>query len=88
LPGSFANHTGAAIDPIPSYYNLLTKDDIYLCFGYDVNDFTEEKVTIYTTDSEKYTEELINSGGNIKHATLRWVHLYNEETKNKVGLPA
>lgn len=88
LPGSFANHTGATIDPIPSYYNLLTKDDVYLCFGYDVNDFTEEKVTIYTTDSEKYTEELISSGGNIKHATLRWVHLYNEETKNEVGLPA
>jgi hypothetical protein len=59
---------GNAIAP-----NLYAKD-IYLTFGYDVSEFEDEMITIYTLDSPTYSNTTEPIEGNNKLLQLRWIH--------------
>lgn len=54
----------------PQSTSNLFVNDIYICVGYDIDDFTDEKVQIYSLNSSTYTEEAKDS----KKLQLRWIH--------------
>jgi wobble nucleotide-excising tRNase len=59
----------------------LFVDNLYICFGYGKEEFTDEKITIFTTDSEYYSRDLYDkTDGNKKDITLRWIHLLDKAT--------
>lgn len=55
----------------PQSTSNLFVNDIYICVGYDVNDFTDEKIQIYSLNSSTYIEE---AKDNKKLLQLRWIH--------------
>lgn len=75
--GTFVNDIG---EPIPATDflggeiadNLFTIDP-YISLGYDVREFSEEMVTIYTLQSTTYSR-MSNETYNNKNIYLRWVH--------------
>lgn len=75
--GSFCDNEGIPI-PYQDFLksiaapNLFVKD-IYLSFGYDVNSFQDEMVTIYTLDSKTYAE----NNNSPKRIQLRWIQKEN-----------
>lgn len=54
----------------PQSTSNLFVNDIYICVGYDINDFTDEKIQIYSLNSSTYTEEAKDN----KKLQLRWIH--------------
>lgn len=54
----------------PQSTSNLFVNDIYIYVGYDIDDFTDEKVQIYSLNSSTYTEEAKDS----KKLQLRWIH--------------
>jgi hypothetical protein len=64
-----------------------------IAFGYNIDDFTEEKITLYTTDSPTYESSLENiaqdtTPNNFKNIKLKWIHMLDEKTAEEKGLPA
>ena len=54
----------------PQSTSNLFVNDIYICVGYDIEEFTDEKVQIYSLNSSTYTEEAKSN----KELQLRWIH--------------
>ena len=81
-PGSFTDATGEHIKPYNSgndiFENLenpnLFVQDIYITLGYDINDFKDELVTIYSLDSSTYLRDKKPEQANYKKLQLRWIH--------------
>ena len=53
--------------------NLYVKD-IYLCLGYDVSEFDDEMIKIYTLDTTTYSRKIEPFTDNAKKIQLRWIH--------------
>ena len=77
-PGSFIDIDGNEIpfmDFLGNYIapNIYLKDP-YITLGYDINEFDEEMVTIYTFDSTTYSATAQPLPSNHKQVHLRWIH--------------
>lgn len=85
--GTFVDIEGKAISPIdflgnPTADNLFVKD-AYICLGYDVRDFENDDVILYTTNNTTYIATAENKE---KSVHLRWIHDFGNNTEGKSGL--
>ena len=75
---SFVDAQGNAIPHTDFLGNRITPNlfvkDCYLSFGYDVNEFDEEMIKIFTMDSNTYIATVDNEEDNHKKIQLRWIH--------------
>lgn len=83
-PGSFVDIDGNEIpftDFLGNYIapNLYLKDP-YITLGYDISEFDEEMVTIYTFDSTTYSATAQPLPSNHKQVYLRWIHKLDDGT--------
>lgn len=70
---------GNSIEP-----NLFA-NDIYITLGYDVSEFDEELVQIYTLDSTTYSATINDPTVNHKNISLRWIHKFNNDIFQSVN---
>ena len=70
---------GNSIEP-----NLFA-NDIYITLGYDVSEFDEELVQIYTLDSTTYSATVNDQTTNHKNISLRWIHKFNNDIFQSVN---
>ena len=70
---------GNSIEP-----NLFA-NDIYITLGYDVSEFDEELVQIYTLDSTTYSATINDPTTNHKNISLRWIHKFNNDIFQSVN---
>lgn len=79
IPGSFKDAYGQDISYLDEegeeiqWPNLRTQD-IYVCLGYDLGTFQEEKVDLYTFDTTVFSNKSTKEQ-NHKKLYLRWVHM-------------
>lgn len=86
-PGTFVDVEGKAISPTdflgnPTADNLFVKD-AYISLGYDVRDFENDDVILYTTNNTTYIATAENKE---KSVHLRWIHDFGNNTEGKSGL--
>lgn len=75
--GNFKNGQGELIKyPEENYPNNLFVDGVKIYLGYDMNDFNEETLTIFTPDktSYRYNDEILE-----RNVYLRWIHKVEEK---------
>lgn len=67
-------------------HNLFV-NNVYICLGYSVKEFTNDYIDIYTSDSCSYHQKskLDDSFSNKKSIELRWVHLQDGVPKNMMN---
>lgn len=85
--GTFVDVEGKAISPTdflgnPTADNLFVKD-AYICLGYDVRDFENDDVILYTTNNTTY---IATAEDKEKSVHLRWIHDFGNNTEGKSGL--
>ena len=77
-PGTFVDVEGEAVPFKDFLDNLIAPNiflkDPYISLGYDISEFDEEMVQIYTFDSKKYTATASPLTNNHKKIHLRWIH--------------
>ena len=83
-PGTFVDENGIEIpfnDFLGNYIapNLYVKDP-YITLGYDISQFDEEMVHIYTLDSTTFTATANPLTNNHKEIHLRWIHQLDDGT--------
>ena len=75
-PGSFLNENKTASIPEKDFLgnpiapNLFITEP-HIALGYDVNEFENNYVTVYTLDTETYSRTIAN---NTKNIHMRWIH--------------
>jgi hypothetical protein len=78
ISGSFKKADGNLIESTDSLGNLLAPNlfvkDVYLTLGYDVSEFEEEMIKIYSLDSPSYVITASPIENNHKNLQLRWIH--------------
>lgn len=75
--GNFKNGQNELIKyPEENYPNNLFVDGVKIYLGYDMNDFNEETLTIFTPDktSYRYNDEILE-----RNVYLRWIHKVEEK---------
>ena len=75
--GNFKNGQGELIKyPEENYPNNLFVDGVKIYLGYDMNDFNEETLTIFTPDktSYRYNDKTLE-----RNVYLRWIHKVEEK---------
>ena len=63
----------------------LFANDIYITLGYDVSEFEEELVQIYTLDSTTYSATANDLTTNHKNISLRWIHKFDNDIFQSVN---
>ena len=75
--GNFKNGQGELIKyPEENYPNNLFVDGVKIYLGYDMNDFSEETLTLFTPDktSYRYSDNVLE-----RRIYLRWIHKVEEK---------
>lgn len=75
--GNFKNGQGELIKyPEENYPNNLFVDGVKIYLGYDMNDFSEETLTLFTPDktSYRYSDNVLE-----RRVYLRWIHKVEEK---------
>ena len=80
---NFTNFDGTIYSPIKTYNtdtkseepiaNNLFVSDIYIALGYDIEEFNDERVIIFSNESTTYQKNPKNPSDNIKELGLRWI---------------
>lgn len=82
IPRTFKDNDGNEI-PYKNFLGQLIKPnlyvkDVYVSFGYDVSQFDEEMIQIYTLDSTTYSRTANPLSNNHKEIQLRWIQKQND----------
>ena len=77
--GSFMNSQGEQI-PYEGYPNNILIKDINISLGYDVSQFDNDALILYTSNSTKYDREAEQLEDNHKKIEVRWIHKFDDGT--------
>jgi hypothetical protein len=82
--GLISSYPEGIEDNMKELFANIFATNVYISLGYDLNDFDEDRVLLYTLDSETYAPFLTGEGkdtgikaleeNNYKHLQVRWIH--------------